>query len=423
MKVADLVKLSLFNLFRHKMRSFLTSLGIIFGVGSVISMLAISEGAQRKALDQIESMGIDNIIVYVKEPKTMGNGSSDSASQSSVKQFGLTENDLVHLKDMQNVKHIDVVKNTRHKVFKGDKEIDLKVLAVNSTFKDTVKAQMRKGRWISRIDDENGVSVCVIGSQVARQLFDFQDSTVIGKRIKISTAVFRIIGVFDTFSMGSIPELGRLDDAIFVPKTVADKVYGKSSVESIGGAIKLSLVPYDSFVVKVKELPSIEHTAKRIRNYLEKSHKDVRDWALIVPLELFKQKKKTQGIFTIIMASIASISLIVGGVGIMNIMLANIFERRKEIGTRRALGAKQKDILNQFLFETIFLTVLGGILGIVLGVIISESITYYAKWPTIYTVTSVVVSLVVSSLVGVVFGTYPAIKAAKQNPIDVLRAD
>jgi len=423
MKTSDLIKLSFFNLFRHKMRSFLTSLGIIFGVGSVISMLAISEGAQRKALDQIEAMGIDNIIVYVKEPKSVGRGTSDKANQSLVKQFGLTELDLIHLNSFQNIKHIDVMKNTRHKVYKGDKEVDVKVLAVSPSFKGSVKANLHKGRWLSKIDEINGVAVCVIGSQVARQLFHFQDSKVIGKRIKVASAVFEIVGVMDSFSMNVIPEIGRLDDAIFIPKSVASRVYGNSTVQSSGRNIKLTIVDYDVFVVKVKDLNSIEYTAKRIKNFLLKGHKDVKDWDLVVPLELFKQKKKTQGIFTIIMASIASISLIVGGVGIMNIMLANIFERRKEIGTRRALGAKQKDILRQFLFETVFLTGLGGVLGVVLGVVLSESITYYANWPTVYTASSVIISLVVSSLVGIVFGTYPAIKAAKQNPIDVLRAD
>ncbi|MCK5834633.1 MAG: ABC transporter permease, partial [Lentisphaeria bacterium] len=234
MKTSDLIKLSFFNLFRHKMRSFLTSLGIIFGVGSVIAMLAISEGAQRKALDQIEAMGIDNIIIYVKEPRSVGRGSSDKANQSSVKQFGLTKADLVHLNTFQNIKNINVMKNTRHKVYRGDKEIDVKVLAVSSSFKSSVKARVDKGRWISKIDEQNGVTVCVIGKQVARQIFNFQESKVIGKRIKVSAAVFEVIGIMDTFSMDTIPEIGRLDDAIFIPESVASTVYGNSTAEPTG---------------------------------------------------------------------------------------------------------------------------------------------------------------------------------------------
>ncbi len=404
------------------MRSFLTSLGIIFGVGSVIAMLAISEGAQRKALLQIEAMGIDKIIVYTKEPKDTGS-SSDQSSQSFVKSFGLTEVNLQHIKRMKNIQNIEFLKDTRQKIYKGDRLVDIKVIGVSQGTHESIKSKFIKGRSLSKIDGQNGSMVCVIGKDVVRKLFPFGDLQIIGRKITLKLGVFTVVGIYDSKGMSTLPELGRLNECILIPFAVSKRLYNSSSMETSARSFKIINIDYDTFIILIKELSSIEHTAKRIKNYLRKTHGDTLDWATIVPLKLFEQKKKTQGIFTIIMASIASISLVVGGVGIMNIMLANIYERRKEIGTRRALGAKQKDILRQFLFETVFLTISGGILGVILGVVLSESVTYYANWPTVYTTSSVVISLVVSSLVGVVFGTYPAIKAAKQNPIDVLRAD
>ena len=219
------------------------------------------------------------------------------------------------------------------------------------------------------------------------------------------------------------PEIKSPNDAIFITRETSDALIGRHIFE-IGGSksIQDTKIDFSVFIVTVDDVGFIDNTAKRIARYLAKTH-EKKDWGMKVPLELLKQKEKTQNIFTIVMASIAGISLIVGGIGIMNIMLANVYERRKEIGTRRALGAKKRDILIQFLIETIFLTLTGGIIGIGLGIGISELVTLYAHWPVSFSYTSILLSIAISAIVGVVFGTYPAWQAAKQNPIEALRTE
>ena len=184
----------------------------------------------------------------------------------------------------------------------------------------------------------------------------------------------------------------------------------------------LEVVEYDTFIVKVIDVSYIDFTSKRIAAYLNKKH-NVKDWEMTVPLDILKQREQTQNIFTIVMSSIAGISLLVGGIGIMNIMLANVYERRKEIGTRRALGAQKGDIIRQFLFETIFLTSIGGSIGVCIGLLIAKVVTEYANWPVAFSIWFIILALLISAVIGIIFGTYPAWKAAQQNPIDVLRAE
>ena len=210
---------------------------------------------------------------------------------------------------------------------------------------------------------------------------------------------------------------------ILIPQTTGRAFYKDYAFYREGRSSKIIRVEFDLFLVKVNDTAYIDNTAKRLSGYLEKTHGDIADWGMVVPFELLKQQEQTQNIFTIVMGSIAGISLIVGGIGIMNIMLASVFERRKEIGTRRALGAQKSDILLQFLIETVFLTSLGGVIGIAVGVGIARTITYYSGMPTVYSWWSIGLSLVISSLVGVIFGTYPAYQAAQQNPITVLRSE
>ena len=263
----------------------------------------------------------------------------------------------------------------------------------------------------------------MIGSNVKRKLFRLGDKEVIGSNIRVETLVLKVIGVLENDNGTNYPELGSPNDMILIPSSTSAALFGNYAYSTESGGVKVTLVDYDVLLVKVAELEHIGNTAKRIGNYLEKTHAKVKDWDLVVPLDLLKQREATQNIFTIVMSSIAGISLIVGGIGIMNIMLASVFERRKEIGTRRALGAQKSDILFQFLIETVVLTTSGGILGILLGVGISQIITMYANMPTVYSWWSMAASLLISSLVGVIFGTYPAWQAAQQNPITVLRAE
>ena len=221
-----------------------------------------------------------------------------------------------------------------------------------------------------------------------------------------------------------IPGVGSPDSAIFIPQMTADGLFAGVSVEKLNFRGRVfSFVDFDSLLIRVADVGSIDHTARRIAGYLRKVHRDKRDWEMFVPLEILRQREQTQNIFTIVMSSIAGISLLVGGIGIMNIMLANVYERRKEIGTRRALGAQKSDVICQFLTETVFLTTAGGAAGVLLGYGIAKGVAAFASWPILFSPTAIFLSLIISAVTGIVFGTYPAWKAAQQNPIDVLRSE
>ncbi|MBR2963960.1 MAG: ABC transporter permease [Lentisphaeria bacterium] len=427
MRFTDIVSLSFLNLRLHKTRSLLTSLGVIFGVGSVISMMAISKGAERSALSQIESMGIDKIIIYTKKPHfdTSGGGSSGrGAATSSVEDYGLDVRDYQFIRTMENVHHITTIRNTRQPITKGETRLDLKLCGVSLGFMKDTSCHLTSGRWFNEIDFREPSTICVIGQNVKHRLFPLGATDVVGSNIRTPYASYRIIGVISNDNGTSLPEVGSPNDLILIPSNTDLSIYGNYASESQGrNRNKAILVDYDVMLVNVANLEYIDNTSKRLQNYLDKAHAKTKDWDMIVPLDLLKQRERTQKIFTIVMGAIASISLLVGGIGIMNIMLASVSERKKEIGTRRALGAQKFDILFQFLIETVILTTLGGCVGIGLGLGLSEIVKRYAEMPTEASMTNIIGSLLISSFVGVIFGTYPAWRAAQQNPIDVLRSE
>ncbi len=424
MLINDLFRMSFHNLLLHKIRSSLTSLGIIFGVGSVISMLAISEGAKRQSLAQIEAMGIDKIILYSKKPPLTGKNDSSTTQGGTTEDYGLDEVDLANLKKFENVDRITSIRNSRKKILKGMTRLDILLVSADPSFLEDSKSVLIEGRWLNRLDEKNTTNACVIGKDVKRNLFVIGKEGVVGSMIRIENSIFEVVGIIENRLGTQFPEINGPNDMIIISKATSENLFGKNAYQGQGRRnMTITHIEHDVFIVKVSDVAFIDDTAKRIKGYMDKTHQKEKDWGIIVPFELLKQKEQTQNIFTVIMGSIAGISLLVGGVGIMNIMLANVYERRKEIGTRRALGAKKRDILTQFLIETVFLTVLGGAIGIAMGVGISESVTQYAEWPTVYTFWSFALSLIISGLVGIIFGTYPAWKAAQQNPIEVLRAE
>ncbi len=423
MLVQDLFRLSFHNLLLHKIRSFLTSLGIIFGVGSVIAMLAISEGAKRQSLAQIEALGIDKVLVYSKKPSIAGKDESNASNSSVMTSYGLSVRDCNHIRRMDNVDRITTVRDARKKVLRGTRRLDIKLVSASTTFLEDSGSHIISGRWLTSIDNKNTLNICVIGRNVKRKLFRLGQKAL-GSKVRIEGSLFTLVGVLENNLGTQFPDLNSPNDMVYIPLNTSKAMFGYNAFQREGrGKLEITHIEYDLFIVKIIDIAFIDDTSKRISAYLTKVHSAVKDWGILVPLDLLKQKEQTQNIFTVIMGSIAGISLVVGGVGIMNIMLANVYERKKEIGTRRALGAKKKDILFQFLIETVFLTSIGGFIGIALGIGISETVTYYAEWPTVFSMWSILMSLFISAFVGIVFGTYPAWKAAQQNSIDVLRAE
>jgi putative ABC transport system permease protein len=419
---SDLYRLSLYNLFKHKVRSGLTSLGVIFGIASVIAMLAISEGARVESLAQIQSMGIDNIILYSKEPSNIGTATSNS-SQGLVKQYGINQTDLEHLKMLENMSEITIVTDSRLKTMSGVRMLDLKLVGVSQNFIGATAAHCIRGRWLKPVDSLVMSNACVVGKNVKRKYFGLSKTNIIGEKIRVEDTVWEVVGEIEDNTGTELATLGSINDMILVPHETLWKLkQGYSATISRRGG-NITVVDLDVIIAKVMNLKYINNTAQRMINYMNKAHKRTSDWDIVVPYSLFKQRQKTQQIFTVVMGSIAGISLIVGGVGIMNIMLASVYERRKEIGTRRALGAKKIDILMQFLVETITLTALGSLIGIATGIGLAQAVAYYAGWPVIYSYWIMVAAFLIACLIGIVFGTYPASKAAAQNPIDVLRAE
>ncbi len=391
----------------HPFRAFLAGLGVVFGVGAVVGMLAIGEGARIESIRQIQEMGVDKIIVRSLITRQNNNNGSGKA--------GITVNDVTHIRnEFDNIKTILPVTQWRGR-FSSQWNDDSRgsVLGVPIDFLKATNSSLanNQGRFITQKDDDETAPVCVLGSRAAERLFKFRNP--VGERVNLVGVFFTVIGVIHHPTDREIPGLSSINEMIYIP-TQTGLTYWSVPVER-GSEVRFKLL-----YIEVKYVEQIENTSRRLETYFRRSHKE-RDYEIILPFELMKQQEATQRIFTIVMASIASISLLVGGIGIMNIMLANIYERMREIGTRRALGATRKDILVQFLVESTVLTTIGGTIGAALGVLLAFFVAQYADMPTSVTPFSVFISLGVSIITGIVFGSFPAWKAANLSPIEALR--
>ena len=395
----------------HPFRSFLAGLGVVFGVGAVVGMLAIGEGARIESIRQIQEMGVDKIIIRSLK---VGQQKSEEARSDSV---GITTQDILHIANrFENVKAVLPIT-----VWDGPAtsqwtvSSSVEVLGVPIEFPEMTNSQLAasNSRFLTTQDNEDAVPVCVVGSRLARELFTFNDP--VGERLLLSNTYYTVIGVLHHPRDREIKGIGAINDMIYVPRETGKHYWGVPIIKSSSMEYKLTYVVVD-------DVEQIENTSRRLESYLRSTHDEV-DYSIVLPFELMKQQEATQRIFTIVMASIASISLLVGGIGIMNIMLANIYERMKEIGTRRALGATRKDILIQFLVESVTLTAIGGALGAILGVLLAALVAQYAEMPTSVTFFSVVISLGVSVVTGVVFGSFPSWKAANLSPMEALRRE
>ena len=416
----QIVKLGLKSLLLHKLRSGLTMLGIVFGVCSVIAMLSIGEGASQEAQDQIKRMGASNIIVRSVKP-TEDQTSTNQASR--VIMYGLTYEDAERL----NIPTVDVLVRMRENqkdVRFRDRKVTCRVIGTVPWYPEVANHEVAEGRFLTHIDFDNKTNVCVLGDSVARALFLFEDP--IGQIIRVGSDYFRVAGVMEpksapaTQSGGGESDASGLTDFIFIPITTARTWFGVYNTKSSSGSRETEYVELHELQVRVDDIRNVEATAKVVRSTIDQFHKKD-DVKVIVPLELLAQARETQRIFNIVLGSIAGISLLVGGIGIMNIMLATVTERTREIGIRRALGAKKAQVITQFIVETMVLSVTGGILGIGLGVLVPKLVTHFADMATVVTAPTLMLAFGISAAVGIIFGIYPAWRAANMDPIDALR--
>lgn len=423
-------KIGLRGLYSNKLRAALTMLGIIFGVAAVIAMMSIGEGAKQETLQQIELMGTNNIII---NKIITGKAGKDSKASFST---GLTLNDGNAIKELNPLaEYITPIREMNNQASYKSIIIETKIIGTSADYPETFNAKIISGTFFKSFHSDAYSNVCVIGPGIKDKLFRFEDP--INKKIKIGDLWFEIIGLTASKNISSGSQglgLRNFNDDIYIPVTTMmykmDKpVDNQNNLSGVFFRMGNQQEPakvvdrnsVDQLTVKVKNSDLLNEAAHLITRIMERRHYGVKDFEVVLPEQLLEQKQKTQRIFNIVMGAIAGISLLVGGIGIMNIMLANILERTREIGVRRAVGATRVDVLRQFLYEALTISVAGGVLGIVLGFILTSLISTYAEWKTIISPFSVILAFVVSVATGLVFGIYPAKQAADKNPIESLR--
>jgi len=399
------------NLLMHKLRSLLTMLGMIFGVAAVLSMLSIGAGAQQQVMLFIEGLGVRNLIVEAREAANWQQ--FQKVRQQSP---GLTFHDV---RAMQaTVDGLEAL--TPRKRFTPSKvvpkpQLEMPIVyGVEPNYLQIGGLRISAGRFFSADEAGRAAAVCVLGEAARIGLFGIDDA--VGRFVKIDEQWFRVVGVagpqaIAQTDVSGVPAQDR-NNLIYVPSGAA-----RFRLEDTYSDMRDEI---DGVYVRLKPDVDITAAAATVRGILAASHRGADDYSLIVPAELLAEQQRTKRIFDIVMVALASISLLVGGIGIMNIMLASVLKRTPEIGLRRAIGARQTDIIRQFVIETTLIAVVGGTIGLVLGITMSRIIASFAGWSTIVTGGSLLLSFSVSVLVGLVFGVYPAMKAARLDPVQAL---
>ena len=410
-----LIKDAIDELAAQKLRTFLTLLGMIFGVGAVIAMLNIGEGAEKEALKMIDSMGVNNIIIDAKQY----NG--DELREIRAESLGLNIGDVnAAMATLPFVNEFSASKNINtHDVYSDFAKSNAQAIGVTTSYFQHANLQLSAGRFLNELDNKRMAQVAVIGADAANELFPNSDgaNSMLGKHVKINHVWARIVGVLqsppgDKNEFQGV-QIGGDRYRIFLPlQTAVQKFYSYSLASEL-----------DSIKLAIDESSDPMVAAKAVEELMQLRHGGVKDYELIIPAALLAQQKQTQQIFNIVMACVAGISLLVGGIGIMNIMLANVMERTTEIGLLRAIGATQQDIKLQFLAESFTISILGGLLGVFFGLMLSEIIGFYSGWAVSWSIPAIFLSLSICVVVGVGFGVFPAIKASKLNPIEALHSD
>ena len=410
------MRLGIKDITLHKMRSFLTMLGVVFGVGSVVAMLAVGEGASEQALAQIKKLGSNNIVIRSAKASAASQEGSQKNSYMSI--YGLLYEDRMRIAESIPVVTRTVpVKILKKKAVLGERHMEVRIVGTTEEWARLVKRPLVAGRFMTKADVEGSAGICVITEFAARKILATKNS--IGQSIRLGSQSFVIVGIVRNESAGSVQVPDQQSD-VYIPITSCVQRYGEVVTQMTTGSRQMERVELNELLVEIDATEHVEPAARAIETMLKRFHKK-EDYAISVPLTLLRQAEATKRTFNIVLGSIAGISLLVGGIGIMNIMLASVTERTMEIGIRRAIGAKRIHIVMQFLVETVVLSGAGGLLGIVFGVTVPKAITLFSGMPTSVPAYAIVLSFGISVSIGVVFGLYPAIRAANLDPIEALR--
>ena len=439
------IQIAIESILSNKLRSILTALGIIFGVAAVISMMAIGNGAQQEILEQIKMVGVNNIVITPVLPQREEEGGGDS-DETAGKKFsrGLTMSDAEAIQQMiSSVKMLSPEISINSFAIQSGVRQQAKLIGVSKEFFQLYDLPLSHGFIFDEHHEENGLAVCVIGANIRSRFFNQVDP--IGEYIKFGNEWLKVIVVLERniISVTGHQQTGVnvINDNVYIPvKTMLRRFRDRSLITQRtindamrrgGGGFMIASTPasetsrnyhqLDRIVVQVHESEQITPTVELLSRMLLRRHSDVQDFEITVPELLLKQQQRTKEIFNIVLGAIAGISLLVGGIGIMNIMFASVMERIKEIGTRMAIGAKKTDIIVQFLSEAVLISVTGGMIGVFLGVLASWLITKIADILTIVSFASVIISFFVSATIGIIFGYSPAKRASEKDPIESLR--
>ena len=400
-ELTEFLRIAVEALGRYRLRTALSVLGVVLGVAAVIAMMSVSEGAAREALAQVDALGLDNIVAQ----STGGLNARGTLKRSLIAADAARALDLVPSATLAAP-----VVSRYVRVGRGDQVNPAQVLAAPASFQQILRLTAERGRLLTETDD--AARVCVIGATLARQIFGYRDP--IGETIRIVEDHYRVIGVLR--EQGGDPQSGTMmawhnvNRAVLAPLA---SITGKTV--DIG-----QNQPVEEIWVQVGDAERTVELGEVLRRLLLQT-REAEEFHIVVPRELLAQRYRTQRTFSVVVGSVAALALLVGGIGIMNIMLTSVVERTREIGVRRTAGARRRDVTMQFLIETLLMTVGGGVAGIVIGALVSVGISAYAGWSTYVSVTAVLLGFVVSFLVGLVFGLYPAMKAAALQPVDAMR--
>ncbi len=408
MPILETLRVGLAGLSAHRLRSFLTMLGIVFGVAAVISMLSIGEGARRRVLEQYALLGIDNLLV-IDQPAPAPTDDDETHPFSA----GLTLGDAAAVRTVLPLaRRVVPLRIVESNIQAGRRRVTGNVVGTTPDYLAVMRRHLARGRFLDYADLDSVARVCVLGPGLARELFLVADP--VGQRVKLGRDWYTVVGVMADVGVAAGSDLHDVRDTardVTIPVTCALQRVNLPAFTS----------PLDRLVVQVSDADRIVEASGVLSRLLKRRHRGVDDYRVVVPQLLIRQQQATQRIFNVVMGAIAGISLLVGGIGIMNIMLASVLERTREIGVRRAVGATERDVMLQFLFEAVGVSFLGGLLGVAFGFALTQAIASYAGWPVAIAPWSVLLAFGVSAAVGILFGFYPARRAARMRPIESLR--
>ena len=411
------VKLGLTDIWRHKTRSLLTMLGIVFGVGSVVAMLAVGEGASQQSIDSIKKLGSENIMVTSVKPSSEEGGNTGE-SRGSLAVYGLLYDDAKRIQEtVPGIRTIVPARMTQRVGRVRERQLEMRVVETIPKWFDVVRRPLLDGRVLTETDLRMYANVCVLTEHGVRRLLATEG--MVGERIRLASGVFEVVGIVQNESGGTVRAPDSEAD-VYIPLSTGTKLFGEANIRYSAGGMEGERVELSEIIVCMNGVERVEAGSKAIEAVLRRFHKKV-DYKIDVPLALLRETERSKKTYNIVLGAIAGISLLVGGIGIMNIMLASVTERTKEIGIRRAIGARRSLIVVQFLINTCVLSITGGILGLIVGVSIPLLITLFTAMPTLVQPYSLILAFGISVGIGIVFGLYPAMRAADLDPIVALR--